>query len=61
MKGGGWQAVCMQMYSIVCEIWQRDVCMYECHTEWSVQCMVDGWMTVMNGNGDAWFVLVKEL
>ena len=22
--------------------------------------MIDGWMIVMNGNGDAWFVLVKE-
>ena len=35
-------------------------CMYECHTEWCVRCMVDGWMIVMNGSGDAWFVLVKE-
>ena len=22
--------------------------------------MIDGWMIVMNGSGDAWFVLVKE-
>ena len=22
----------------------------------TVQCMVDGWMIVMNGNGDTWFV-----
>ena len=21
-------------------------CMYECHTEWYVQCMVNGWMIV---------------
>ena len=48
-------------YFIVCESWQRDACMYECHTKWYVQCMVDdGWMIVMNGSGDAWFVLVKE-
>ena len=48
-------------YFIVCGSWQRDACMNECHTEWYVQCMVDdGWMIVMNGSGDAWFVLVKE-
>ena len=36
-------------------------CMYECHTVWFVQwLMIDGLMIVMNGSGDAWFVLVKE-
>ena len=50
----------MQLRSIVCESWQHYACMYDCPTEWSVQCMVDGWMIVMNGSGDAWFVLVKE-
>ena len=52
--------MCMQMHPIVCDSWQRHACMYECHTEWSVQCMVDGWMIVMNGNGDTSFVVVKE-
>ena len=26
----------------------------------NVWLMIDGWMIVMNGSGDAWFVLVKE-
>ena len=25
------------------------------------QCMVDGWMIVMNGSGDAWFILVTRV
>ena len=59
LSGGGWQAVCMEMHSILCDPWQRHACMRERHTEWYVQRMVDIWM-IMNGSGDAWFVLVKE-
>ena len=33
----------MQLRSIVCESWQHHACMYDCPTEWSVQCMVDDW------------------
>ena len=51
------------LHSIVCEPWQRDACMYECHTEW-YRAMHGWWM-------DAWlwwmammirgsFVLVNE-
>ena len=55
--------MCMQMHFIVCVLWQRHACMYECHTEWSVQCMIDGWMDgwmIVNGNSDTSFVVVNE-
>ena len=63
LKGGGWQAVCMQMHSIVCEPWQRDACMYECHTEW-YRAMhgwwMDGWLWWMAMVIRGSFVLVNE-
>ena len=52
-----------QMHSIVCEPWQRDACMYECHTEW-YRAMhgwwMDGWLWWMAMVIRGSFVLVNE-
>ena len=63
LQGGGWQAVCMQMHSIPLCASHGNVMRACTNAILSGPCnawLMNGWMIVMNGSGDAWFVLVKE-
>ena len=64
LLGGGCQPVCMQMHSIPLCASHGNVMRACTSAILSGPCnaclMIDGWMIVMNGSGDAWFILVKE-